>query len=195
MTQPAKVNNLESILEAALRVFGRHGYEGASINEVASEAGVTKPTVYNHFQNKAKLYEEMLRFGHRRMMESLEAAVARFRSPGERIQAALRVQFRLARKYADLVKVIHTIMFLPDDIKPRVDHSMFIEEKFGFMQRLVQEGVDAGELEGDPVDIALALSSVSMLCAAQASLPAFPLLESGLEERLWNVVYQGAKKR
>ena len=86
-------------------------------------------------------------------------------------------------------------MFLPDEVKPRINPTMFIEEKFGFIHRVVQEGVDRGELEGDSMDIALVLSSVGMLCMAQAFLPSFPLLQPGLEQRLWNMVYQGARKR
>ncbi|MFQ6058255.1 MAG: TetR/AcrR family transcriptional regulator [Anaerolineae bacterium] len=40
------------ILEAATRVFARKGYRGATIREIAAEAGVAEGTIYNYFKNK-----------------------------------------------------------------------------------------------------------------------------------------------
>src|SRR3712207_2267923 len=45
-----------AILDAALAVFLRHGYPGASMDEVAARAGVSKVTVYNHFSDKERLF-------------------------------------------------------------------------------------------------------------------------------------------
>jgi TetR/AcrR family transcriptional regulator, mexJK operon transcriptional repressor len=45
-----------AILEAATRVFLREGYEGASVDTIAAEAGVSKRTVYNHFGDKRELF-------------------------------------------------------------------------------------------------------------------------------------------
>ncbi|MDX1737160.1 MAG: TetR/AcrR family transcriptional regulator [Alphaproteobacteria bacterium] len=45
-----------AILEAASNVFLTKGFETASMDEIASIAGVSKRTVYSHFQSKEKLY-------------------------------------------------------------------------------------------------------------------------------------------
>lgn len=39
-----------------LKLFLKSGYHGTSMNLIAQEAGVTKLTVYNHFQDKANLF-------------------------------------------------------------------------------------------------------------------------------------------
>jgi len=44
------------LLDAGIRVFARHGYAGATMDQVAAEAGQTKGAVYWHFANKAELY-------------------------------------------------------------------------------------------------------------------------------------------
>ncbi|KAB1652098.1 TetR/AcrR family transcriptional regulator [Pseudoclavibacter chungangensis] len=49
-----------SILDAALTVFGREGYADASVDEIARTAGAAKPTVYNHFGDKATLFSEAI---------------------------------------------------------------------------------------------------------------------------------------
>ncbi len=48
------------ILDAAWTVFGRNGYTGASLDAVAEEAGVSKPTLYMYFGNKEGLFEALL---------------------------------------------------------------------------------------------------------------------------------------
>ncbi|CAI7980952.1 hypothetical protein FRAHR75_930008 [Frankia sp. Hr75.2] len=43
-----RLDKRRAIVEAALRVFSRHGYTEATIDMIATEAGVAKPTIYNH---------------------------------------------------------------------------------------------------------------------------------------------------
>lgn len=43
------------VLQAALRVMGRKGYAGMTMDEVALEAGVTRPTIYLRYPGKAEL--------------------------------------------------------------------------------------------------------------------------------------------
>jgi TetR/AcrR family fatty acid metabolism transcriptional regulator len=42
----------QDILNAATSVVARNGFEGATLNEIAQEAGVTEPTIYSHFEGK-----------------------------------------------------------------------------------------------------------------------------------------------
>lgn len=48
----------QQILQVASRMFMELGYEGVALERVASEAGVTKATVYYYFSNKATLFTE-----------------------------------------------------------------------------------------------------------------------------------------
>ncbi len=48
------------IMESAARVFARKGYHGASLDMIASEAGLTKGAVYSNFQNKTDLFFALL---------------------------------------------------------------------------------------------------------------------------------------
>lgn len=45
-----------AILEAAKTLFLRHGYDGSSMDAIAAEAGVSKLTVYSHFNDKETLF-------------------------------------------------------------------------------------------------------------------------------------------
>jgi AcrR family transcriptional regulator len=49
------------ILEGALRVFLADGFDGASMNDIARAAGVSKGTLYVYFPSKAELFERLIR--------------------------------------------------------------------------------------------------------------------------------------
>lgn len=54
--RPKDLEKRHRILDAAKTLFLQHGYHGSSMNQIAQTAGVTKLTVYNHFQDKANLF-------------------------------------------------------------------------------------------------------------------------------------------
>jgi TetR/AcrR family transcriptional repressor of mexJK operon len=51
----------EAILEAASNLFLQRGLRGTSMDQVAKEAGVSKQTVYSHFENKDGLFRACIR--------------------------------------------------------------------------------------------------------------------------------------
>jgi AcrR family transcriptional regulator len=55
------------ILDAALTVFAAQGYSGTTMDAVAAEAGVTKPTLYSYFPSKESLFQAMM-LGKRNLM-------------------------------------------------------------------------------------------------------------------------------
>jgi AcrR family transcriptional regulator len=48
------------MIDAAERVFFSRGYENASMDEVAREAGFTKRTIYMYFSSKEQIYYEIM---------------------------------------------------------------------------------------------------------------------------------------
>lgn len=56
------------VLAAALRVFGRHGYRKASMDDVANAAGISRPGLYFHFSSKPELFRATVE-------HSLDAAI------------------------------------------------------------------------------------------------------------------------
>ncbi len=66
----------EQILDVAIDVFGRAGYFGASMNDIAEAAGVTKPVLYQHFDSKSDLYAALLDEVGNRMLGAIVKATA-----------------------------------------------------------------------------------------------------------------------
>jgi TetR/AcrR family transcriptional repressor of mexJK operon len=65
--QQNRLTRERTILDAALKVFAAQGYSGASMDAVAAEAGVTKPTLYSYFPSKESLFQAMM-LGKRDLM-------------------------------------------------------------------------------------------------------------------------------
>ncbi|QLE45502.1 TetR/AcrR family transcriptional regulator (plasmid) [Nostoc sp. C052] len=56
----AMTQKQEQILQGAMQVFLRDGYAGTSMDRVSTEAGVSKQTIYSHFQDKEGLFKALI---------------------------------------------------------------------------------------------------------------------------------------
>jgi TetR/AcrR family transcriptional regulator, acrAB operon repressor len=57
-------DTLKAIRQHAFALFGRYGYEGVSIGDIAKAAKLSKSALYWHFENKEQLYLDCLRQLH-----------------------------------------------------------------------------------------------------------------------------------
>ena len=63
------------ILDAALAVFSQRGYHAASIDDIASEAGVSKALIYEHFASKKELYADLIARNARELNQRVAGAL------------------------------------------------------------------------------------------------------------------------
>lgn len=59
--RPRDPERLRRIVEAARSHFDAHGFERASVDAIATDAGVSKMTIYSHFASKEGLFEAVIR--------------------------------------------------------------------------------------------------------------------------------------
>jgi AcrR family transcriptional regulator len=59
------------ILEGARQIFLAEGFDGASMSEIARAAGVSKGTIYFHFESKEDLFEALIRAERRQQAEQI----------------------------------------------------------------------------------------------------------------------------
>lgn len=84
--KPSQCMKRNFILCAAARVFYRDGFQGASIDLIASEAGVSRQTIYNHYRDKEALLAAVVEDAFDRMSSSLFAVLATFPQSGENLK-------------------------------------------------------------------------------------------------------------
>jgi AcrR family transcriptional regulator len=88
------------LLAVARRVFGRSGFYGVSMDEVAREAGVTKPILYDHFNSKEELYIALLDADSSSLEDRVKAALDAPTGNRERIRQSFQAYFDFVDEHA-----------------------------------------------------------------------------------------------
>ena len=78
-----------AVILTAARAFRERGYHNTSLDDVARELNVTKPTVYHYVENKEQLLFECFRAGLRQIAEAVEEAKNSAASGRERLSAVM----------------------------------------------------------------------------------------------------------
>jgi AcrR family transcriptional regulator len=82
-----------AILEAARRIFASHGYDTASIDEIAAAARVTSGALYHHFRSKRELMRAVFEALEAALKERVTTALGRAKSSSQALRLALRAFF------------------------------------------------------------------------------------------------------
>ena len=136
----------ERLLDAAARVFELKGYEGATVAQIAKEAGVSSGAIYAHYSTKAELLVDALRAhkerataalfppGRRTSVAALLAVLgARLGTRDHEATALLAEALLASRRDAELAQVLATAL----------------GDREQLMVALISRGQTAGELTVD----------------------------------------------
>ena len=63
-----------AVMNAAVRMFNERGFHATSLEDVAAELGISKPTIYHYLGNKDQVLLECISFGLEQLREAAEAA-------------------------------------------------------------------------------------------------------------------------
>lgn len=79
----------DAVILTAARAFRERGYHNTSLDDVARELNVTKPTVYHYVENKEQLLFECFRAGLRQIMEAFEEVKNSSASARDRLSSVM----------------------------------------------------------------------------------------------------------
>lgn len=65
----------DQIIDAALTAFYQNGFHASGVDQLSAAAGVTKRTLYRHFQSKESLIEAVLQWRDQQFMQDMQAEV------------------------------------------------------------------------------------------------------------------------
>ena len=92
-------------VEATVRAIGKHGAD-VGMDDIAAEAGVSKPVLYRHFQDKSDLYLAVGQWGTELLMNRLAPELASEGSPNDRIRRLLNAYFGVIEQYPDVYRFV-----------------------------------------------------------------------------------------
>ncbi|MEV0939152.1 MULTISPECIES: TetR/AcrR family transcriptional regulator [Micromonospora] len=91
----------QQMLDAAVKVFSRRGFHAASMDEIAEDAGISKPMVYAYLGTKEELFIACLHRETARMVLAIAGAAAPDLPPDQRLWRGLRAFFGFVGAHRD----------------------------------------------------------------------------------------------
>lgn len=95
------------MLDAAVRAFSRRGFHAASMDEIAEDAGISKPMLYAYLGSKESLFIACVHREGTRMMEAIVAVVEPGLAPDEQLWRGLRAFFGFVGAHRDGWSVLY----------------------------------------------------------------------------------------
>lgn len=106
----------QAIIEAAIRIFGRTGFNATKIADIAAEAGVATGTLYNYFSSKEDIFLSILDDGRERLGAKLELCVS-IEDPLIRMRELIREMFEFLEEHGALFSIYMQIGGNPIDFR------------------------------------------------------------------------------
>ncbi len=106
--RPSHEERRDALLSVARKVFADRGFQSTTMDDIAREAGFTKPILYQYFDSKVELYREVVAETAQVLLERLSAAVNAEESPRTKIEVAFRVYFEMVVSDTDAFRVLFT---------------------------------------------------------------------------------------
>ncbi len=128
----------EQLIDIARRLFAERGFDGASVEEIAARAEVSKPVVYEHFGGKEGLYAVVVDREVRQLLDMMRSALTSGHPRELLEQAALALLdyieqssdgFRILVRDSPLGSSSGSFVSIISDIATRVEHILAAEFK------------------------------------------------------------------
>lgn len=126
----------EQLIDIARKVFAERGFDGASVEEIAARAEVSKPVVYEHFGGKEGLYAVVVDREVRQLLDMMRAALSQGSARMLLEQAAVALLdyieqssdgFRILVRDSPLGSATGSYVSIMSDIASRVEGIMVAE--------------------------------------------------------------------
>jgi AcrR family transcriptional regulator len=145
------------ILQQALSIFLKRGYESTSLNDLISEAGLSKGMFYHYFASKEELLRALFDMVADQTFEALEPALIERDVPSvERLQNVLNRSAEIRLTQVDLIRSVLGTTFTPEnDILFQGIARAWVKRFAPALADLIREGVAKGEFDTfDPDGVA-----------------------------------------
>lgn len=187
-----KTDNRAKILDCAVHLFYQKGYDAVGVQEIATAAGVTKPTLYYYFKSKLGLLEAFLK-------EWCEPACQRLEEITDAYQGVpADTLYALACALVDIAKVNREAYFLLLSLNYSARENEAFKAVFPYMQRMframtgffIRAGDKIGNMNGRQEQFAISFQGIINHYILVMDERGIPPEDSSDPHAIWELVRQ-----
>jgi len=142
MARDTTADPRQEILRASARLFQQQGYDGTSMNDVASALNLSKGGLYHHFQSKEEILFELMNHAMDISEERVIGVVKTVADPEERLRMLIRrhIGVVLSERDREITVMLHENHPLSPSLRRRInarkkDYVHFVENLVAEVQR------------------------------------------------------------
>jgi TetR/AcrR family transcriptional regulator len=133
------------ILEAARKRFAYYGFSKVTMDEIASDVGLAKPSLYYYFPTKEKLFRAVIGHEQNSFSRDIELMLHKNQPAGEKLRTYIDMRIRLFRELVNLSAIgaqsWAEVSSMFGDLFKTLE-----EQELKILHTILQEGKNTGEL-------------------------------------------------
>lgn len=138
----------QQILRAALKRFADAGYAATSVQQIVDDAKVSKPALYYHFADKARLFQALVHEAHDERYRLVQEAIKNHTGIRAQLETIIVALFTYFRENRELMRISFASMFAAPGEMPEDPVCMKkCERNFESFHSLIKEAQKNGELD------------------------------------------------
>jgi outer membrane protein len=148
MADSATSDPRHRLLEAGLKHFANRGYAGTSVQDIISEAGVTKPVLYYYFESKGGLFQALVDQAMDERLRLMREAAPPGKPTVEQLTDIIVALTDFAQREPDLLRLCFAIAFAaPGEMPEGFKRPGKMGESYFFVHGLIAAGREQGILD------------------------------------------------
>jgi len=142
-----KGEKYDAIIEAAVKVFAKHGYYGARVTKIAREAGVADGTIYLYFENKEDILISLFKEKMGQFISRVSRELSHQPDAEEQLRILVKSHFSHLAADRDLAVVTQIELRQSD---PKIRQGIFqpLKKYFQEIEQVVETGKKQGKFAG-----------------------------------------------
>lgn len=149
----AKQQTRAKVLSAARRLFSEHGYEGATIRDIAAAAGMSTGAVFANFADKSDLFREIMATDLDALIETMRESAARGRGVEDALLKMFAAGYAFYKSQLPLARAAFSVSWTTQD-GPMLRGAAQVQQIHELIAEQLSAAVARGEL-GQEAEIKL----------------------------------------
>jgi AcrR family transcriptional regulator len=144
----AKRQTRAKVLGAARRLFSEHGYEGATIRDIAAVAGMSTGAVFANFADKSDLFFEIMAQDMAALSEAMREAAGRAHGAEDALLKMFMAGYAFYKSQLPLARAAFSVAWAPED-GPVLRNAPQVRQLQALFAAQLAQSVERGELSRD----------------------------------------------